>query len=120
MKTILLTSLFLLAFCLPALGQQKMYEPKSGSAERTALINAMRDHDLKKNPDISDETFVASGLKVQSGWAYANVEQKTSSGQLVYGQAHVFLQKTGNVWKVVFSTFNDKNEVGVDGLERLK
>ena len=120
MKTILLTTLFLLACCLPVFAQQKMYEPKKGSAERKAVINAIRDYDIRKNPDIPDETFVASGLKIQGNWAYANVEQKTSSGELVYGQAHIFLHKTRAVWKVAFSTFNDTNEVGVDGLERLK
>ncbi len=120
MKTILLTLAFLLAFCSLAFGQQKMYEPKKGSGERMALIDTIRDFDLRKNPDISDEVFAASGLKVQGGWAFANVEQKTSSGTLVYGQGHVFLQKTGNGWKVVFSTFNDKKEVGLAGLDNLR
>ena len=112
--------MFVMAWCLPALAQQKMYGPKSGSPERKSIVNAIGDHDLRENPDISDETFVISGIKVQDGWAYANVEQKTSSGALVYGQAHVFLKKTGAVWKVAFSTFNATKEVGVDGLERLK
>jgi len=106
--------------CLPAFAQQKMYGPKSGSAERKAIVNAIRDHDLRQKSDISDETFIISGMRVQDGWAYANVEQKTSSGALVYGQAHVFLKKTGSVWKVAFSTFNDTEEVGAAGLERLK
>ena len=120
MKTILLSAIFVMACCLPAFAQQKMYGPKSGSPERKAIVNAIRDYDLRKNPDISDETFVISGMRVQDGWAYANVEQKTSSGALVYGQAHVFLKKTGSVWKVAFSTFNDTEEVGAARLERLK
>ncbi len=115
-----MSAIFVMACCLPALAQQKMYGPKSGSLERRAIVNAIRDHDLRKNPDISEETFVISGMRVQDGWAYANVEQKTSSGALVYGQAHVFLKKTSNAWKVVFSTFNDTQEVGAAGLERLK
>ncbi|HUR97347.1 MAG TPA: hypothetical protein VMZ26_04685 [Pyrinomonadaceae bacterium] len=118
MKKLLLFSILLLAFASSALAQ-KAYEPKKGSAERTALMNAIRRYDVKRNAELANETFHVSPLRVQGAWAYASVEQQ-SPGSGSYGQAHVFLQKTGGKWKVAFSTYNDANEVGVDGLARLR
>lgn len=120
MKNFFTISFLILAFGFSVFAQQKMYEPKKGSVERTALMNAVREYDVKQNPKLKDETFVISGLRVQGNWAYANVEQQVPNGVESYGQAHIFLQKTGEKWKVVFSTYNSNNEVGVDGLERLK
>jgi hypothetical protein len=119
MKKPLLFSILLLAFASSAIAQ-KAYEPKRGSAERTALMNAIRAYDVKRNADLADETFQISQLRVQGTWAYASVEQKLRAGADSYGQAHVFLQKSGGKWKVAFSTYNDTNEVGVDGLARLR
>ena len=120
MKKILIFLLFLLAFSLNIFGQSKIYEPKKGSAERSALMSAIRIYDTKRDARIKDETFNITALRVQGSWAYANVEQQLEGAVQSYGQAHVFLQKTGGKWKVVFSTYNDTNEVGVDALDRLK
>ncbi|MEO6334165.1 MAG: hypothetical protein ABIO91_04205 [Pyrinomonadaceae bacterium] len=119
MKTLLTFAFLLWAFGTVAVAQ-KAYEPKAGSAEGTALVSAIRTHDVKRNPELKGETFRVSALRVQGSWAYANVEQQLPSGVQSYGQAHVFLQRVGGKWKVMFSTYNDANEVGVDGLERLK
>lgn len=120
MKKLLLITILLSAFGLNAFAQQKMYEPKKGSAERTALMNAIRNYDTKRDANLKDETFNVTALRVQGNWAYANVEQVLQDGIQSYGQAHVFLQKAGGKWKVAFSTYNATNEVGVEGLERLK
>ena len=116
MKRTLLFSVLLLALVSSALAQ-KAYEPKKGSAERTAIMNAIRTYDLKRDAELANETFRVSALRVQGTWAYANVEQQGANS---YGPAHVFLQKAAGKWKVAFSTYNDNNEVGVDGLERLR
>jgi hypothetical protein len=116
MKKALLFSILLFTFASSALAQ-KAYEPKKGSPERTAIMNAIRAYDTKRNSGLANETFVVSAIRVQGAWAYANVEQQGASS---YGQAHVFLQKAGGKWKVAFSTYNDTNEVGVDGLARLR
>ena len=118
MKKTLLFSILLLAHISGALAQ-KPYAPKQGSAERVAMMNAIRVYDVKRNAELRDETFVVSALRVQGNWAYANVEQRRQGGDS-YGQAHVFLQKVSGKWKVAFSTYNDSNEVGVDGLARLR
>jgi hypothetical protein len=119
MKKIFLFSILLLAFASGALAQRG-YEPKKGSAERTAIMNEIRAYDVKRDPELANETFQVSALRVEGAWAYANVEQRVPSGVDSYGQAHVFLQKAGGKWKVAFSTYNDNNEVGVEGLARLR
>jgi hypothetical protein len=116
MKKTVFFSILLLAFASSALAQ-KTYEPKKGSAERTAIMNAIRTYDVKRESGLANETFRVSALRVQGTWAYANVEQQGANS---YGQAHVFLQKAAGKWRVAFSTYNDANEVGVDGLERLR
>ena len=83
-------------------------------------MNAIRAYDSKRNAELVDEKFRVTALRVQGAWAYANVEPWLPGGGDTYGQGHVFLQKSGGKWKVAFSTYNDSNEVGVDGLERLR
>ena len=120
MNKILMFAILLSVFSLNIFARQNMYEPKKGSVERTALMNAIREYDTKRNATIAEETSTVTALRVQGNWAYANVEQQLRDDIQSYGQAHVFLQKIGGKWKVAFSTYNDTNEVGVDGLERLK
>jgi len=118
MNKFFLLSILLLTSVSGALAQ-KAYEPKKGSTERFNLMNAIRAYDSTRNVELRDETFAVTALRVQGPWAYANVEQLPTSADS-YGQAHVFLQKAGAKWKVAFSTYNDSNEVGVDGLARLR
>ncbi len=120
MSKILLLSFAILAFGLSVFAQPKIYEPEKGSAERKVIMNAIRVYDVKRDSHIGGETFKVLDLRVQANWAYANVEQQLPGSIESYGTAHVFLQKTGGKWKVVFSTYNDNNEVGGDGLERLR
>ena len=115
MKISILFSILLLTLTSATFGQ-KIYEPKRGSAERGALMDAIRTYDSKRDAGHANEVFNVSVLRVQGAWAYANVEPVGGS----YGQAHVFLQKVRGKWNVAFSTYNDANEVGVDGLERMK
>ena len=119
MKKTLIFSILLLAFASGA-AAQKIYEPARGSAERSSLMNAIRAYDVKRNVGLESGTFRVAALRVQGSWAYANVEPQVASGVDSYGQAHVFLQKVGGRWRVAFSTYNDSNEVGVDGLARLR
>ena len=119
MQKTLLILISIAAFTSAALAQRS-YEPKKGSAERTAIMNAIRAYDTNRNAELANETFRVSALRVQGVWAYANVEPQLASGAETYGQAHVFLQKSRGRWRVAFSTYNDTNEVGVDGLARLR
>ena len=65
MKKILLFAILVTAFCANAFAQQKMYEPKTGSAERKALMNAVRVYDVARNSDLDGEIFKVGVIKVQ-------------------------------------------------------
>lgn len=120
MIKILILIALTITISLSAFAQQKLFEPKKGSAERTALMDAIRDYDVKRDAKLSDEKFVVLALRTQGNWAFAQVEQQEQSGIESYGVAQVFLQKMDKKWKVAFSTYNDRDEVGVDGLGKLK
>jgi hypothetical protein len=98
---------------------QRMYEPKRGTAERVALMDAIREYDMKRDARLADELFQVLALRVSGIWAYAGVEQ-LPSGVISYGVAHVFVRKVRGKWQVEFSTFNDEEKVGVEGLEMLR
>ncbi len=120
MKKLLIFAVLTIIFSLSVFAQQKMSEPKKGSAERTALMDAIRDYDIQRDAKLSEEKFVVLALRTQGNWAFAQVEQQEQSGLESYGVAQVFLQKVGKKWKVSFSTYNNRDELGVDGLAKLK
>jgi hypothetical protein len=120
MKKLLIFAVLTITFSLFALAQQKLSEPKKGSAERISLMDAIRDYDIQRDAKLSEENFIVLALRTQGNWAFAQVEQQEQNGMESYGVAQVFLQKVGKKWKVAFSTYNDRDEVGVDGLAKLK
>ena len=122
MKTLFFFAfLMLLTFTGDAFGQ-KMTTPKAGSTDHKAILNAIKEYDTEQRDEFSEATYTATAMRVQGTWAFASVEPKLQGDgeSLNYGVGHVFLQKTAGVWKVVFSTHNDRDEVGVDGLDKLK
>ncbi len=122
MKTFLFfTFLVLCTFSADAFGQ-KMAAPKAGTPDYKAIVAAIKEYDTNKQDEFSEATYTVNTLRVQGTWAFATVEPKLKGDgeSLNYGVGHVFLQKTGGAWKVVFSTNNDQNQVGVDGLQDLK
>jgi hypothetical protein len=102
-----------------ALAQQKMYEPDKGSAERKALMNAIRVYDVARNSGLEGEVFEVTALKVQGNWAFASVE-RNNLPEAVGGTRLAFLRKSGAGWKVMWSDYNDNEEVGVEALTRLR
>ncbi len=117
-KTILLVTLILFGASV-GLAQKKMYEPKKGSAERNALMNAIRVYDIARNSDLEGEIFGINALKVQGNWAFASVE-RTNLPEAGTGTHLAFLRKSGAGWKLMWSDYNDNNEVGGDALTRLR
>jgi hypothetical protein len=120
MKKLLILMALTITFTLSVFAQQKLSEPKKGSAERTALMDAIRDYDIQRDAKLGEEKFIVLALRTQGNWAFAHVQQEEQRGLESYGVAHVFLQKVGKKWKVAFSTYNDRDELGVDGLAKLK
>ena len=115
-KIILLVTLILLGASV-GLAQKKMYEPKKGSAERKALVDAIRVYDVARNSDFEGEIFKITTLRVQGNWAFTSVE-RTNLPEAGEGTHMAFLQKSGAGWKVMWSSNTD--EVGVDALVRLR
>lgn len=117
-KTILLVTLILFG-ASAGVAQQKMYEPEKSSAERKALMNAIRVYDVARNSNLEGEIFEVSGLKVQGNWAFASVGRTNLPA--VEGGTHLaFLRKSGAGWKVMWSDYNDNDEVGGEALTRLR
>jgi hypothetical protein len=120
---ILLTALVMLIallliitlFSAPAFGQKQPYTPVAGSAERFALMDAIRprvEHDLDQQV-----IFKVSRLKIQNGWAFAIVHPRQPDGREIdwsrtrFAQdyeagmfsdlACVLLRKQGKGWRIV-------------------
>ena len=95
---------------------QKVYTPEKGSAERTAILNALRapvEKELKQKISFNIETF-----NVQGAWAFLSGAPQSASGNgapdyknTPYAEAQeagafdnnffALLKKTGGKWKVV-------------------
>lgn len=118
-KIITLAALILFTVSINS-AQKKMYEPKKGSAERKALVDAIRVYDVARNSDFEGEIFKIYALRVQGNWAFASVE-RTNLPEAGEGTHHAFLQKSGAGWKVMWSSYNDNtDEVGGDAIIRLR
>jgi len=117
-KSILLVTLILFSASV-GFAQKKMYEPKTGSAERKALVDAIRVYDVARNSDFEGEIFKIHALRVQGNWAFASVE-RTNLPEAGEGTGKAFLRKTGAAWKVMWSDYNDREEVGVAAITRLR
>lgn len=102
-----------------AFGQKGMYEPKKGSAERTALIDTITTYDVARNDDLAGELFNVAAMKIHGNWTFVSVE-RSNMPEAGKGTGLAFLQKVGTKWKVAWSDFNDNEEVGVSALERLR
>ena len=110
-----LISLSVILFLSCAAFAQSVTEPGKGSAERTAILNALRvpvEKALKQKVQFSVQT-----IKVRGNWAFVNGEPQNSSGEKPdYSQTEfqeaidegmfdnnfqALLKKTGGKWKVV-------------------
>jgi len=117
-KIILLVTLVLFGASV-GLAQKKMYEPKQSSAERKALMDAIRVYDVARNSDFEGEIFKINALRIQGNWAFASVE-RTNLPEAGDGTNMAFLRKSGAGWKVMWSNHNDNGEVPIDALTRLR
>ncbi len=121
MKSLFLLAFVLVGFTFTSYGQA-MTTPKASSADYKGIVAAIKTYDISQHDEFEVATYTVNTIRVQGTWAFIAVEPKLQGDgeSLNYGVGHVFLQKTGGAWKVVFSSHNDKEEVGVDGLSKLK
>ncbi|HEX2639473.1 MAG TPA: hypothetical protein VHL50_02830 [Pyrinomonadaceae bacterium] len=108
-------SLFLLAVSILAINAQKVHTPEKGSAERKAILDALRapvERELKQ-----PVVFAADHFNVQGNWAFIDGRSQTPDGKepnfritkyadaIKYGafdnNFFGLAKRTGSTWKVV-------------------
>lgn len=121
MKNLLMLAVFAIALTGSAFAQN-MTTPRSSSADYKGIVAAIKEYDVAQHDEFEVATYTVNTIRVQGMWAFVAVEPKLQGDgeSLNYGVGHVFLEKKSGKWVVAFSTNNDKQEVGVDGLAKLK
>jgi hypothetical protein len=76
--------------------QTSLHVPPAGSAERKAILDAMR-----ALGDNHDRIFVVRYIKVAAGWAFLTVNPQSPDGKQHYETESALLQQTTAGWKVV-------------------
>ena len=74
------------------------YTPARGSAERKAIMDAMRAH--RRRFDARPVTFVVSHLRVQRGWAWLAVQPQSPDGRSRYEGEEALLRRRNGRWTV--------------------
>ena len=75
------------------------HTPARGSAERKAILDAMRAH--RRRFDSRPVTFVVSHLRVQRGWAWLSVQPQSFDGRSRYEGEDALLRRRSGRWTVV-------------------
>lgn len=88
-------------FCLIAVRADTVHVPKPGSAERKAIMDAIR-LDTKAAFKGKDVVFLVAHLKVHNGWAWVMAEpQDRKSGQGLADGGEWLLQLKNGSWKCI-------------------
>lgn len=83
----------------PAVQADSAYTPARGSAERKAIMDAMRAHRRRFDPQ--PVIFVVSHLRVQRGWAWLAAEPQSPDGRSHYEGEEALLRRRNGRWAVV-------------------
>src|SRR3954471_21664536 len=75
------------------------YTPGRGSAERKAILDAMRAHRRRFDPQ--PVVFVVSYLRVQRGWAWLSVRPQSPDGRSRFEDENALLRRRAGHWEVV-------------------
>ena len=109
-----MTILVLLAACLlfgaapsgevrgepaPVVQSDSLHTPVAGSAERKAILDAMRAEMRRFDP--KPVVFVVRHLKVQRGWAWLEADPRSPDGRSRYEGEAALLQRRAGRWRVV-------------------
>jgi hypothetical protein len=88
------------ALMKPATTNAEASTPPPGSAERKAILDAFR-AEWTKDALTKDVIFVVNRLKVHNGWAWLDVNPRSSDGSQQFEQEQGLLRKEGDGWKVL-------------------
>ena len=125
-------ALFIMIFCATAFAQ--VYTPKAGSAERKAIMDALR---LPVEKQLGKQViFKVERLNVQDDWAFMTGVPKQANGQAMdYRGTPIYqsfkdgmfsdfvcalLRKKGDKWQVVIHKLGPTDVPYVDWSERYK
>ncbi|HSU16294.1 hypothetical protein [Longimicrobium sp.] len=75
------------------------HTPARGSAERAAIMDALRAH--RRRFDARPVIFVVNHLRVQRGWAWAAVAPQSPDGRSRYEEESALLRLRAGRWQVV-------------------
>ena len=89
--------------------------PPKGSAERKAIMDAMR-----AKGDDQDRIFVVRYLKVSKGWAWLRVDPQSRDGSNHYESESALLRQSAKHWKVVAQPCAEADCVEDDELARIR
>lgn len=101
---------FVVSVTLPSLtlAQSKVTTPKPGSAERKAIMDALR---VPVSKMVKKKVIFRVGvLKTLNGWAHINgnaLDEKSRalSDEFLWGEFTALLRKSGGKWKVLYWGF---------------
>lgn len=79
-----------------ALAKSGVHTPAKGSAERKAIMDAMR----AKGGD-PDRVFIVRRLKISGNWAWLDCDPQSRDGSNHYEPESALLRNSGGKWKVV-------------------
>lgn len=83
------------ALPVPGFSKSQVYTPAKGSAERAALMDAMR-----AKGDDQDRVFVVRHLKVSGDWAWLDCAPQSRDGRNKYEPESALFQKKNARWRV--------------------
>ncbi len=79
-----------------AFTKSNVYTPAKSSAERKAIMDAMR-----AKGDDQDRVFVVRRLKISGNWAWLDCDPQSRDGKNHYESESALLRKSGAKWTVV-------------------
>ncbi len=119
MKTFLIAAFCTLALPVLAGPQDDVHTPSKGSAERSAILEAVHAQYARNDPDRTAATveFTVPYLKVHNGWAWIEIHPRTKDGKQAFEpQSELYHLKDGK-W-----TFTDalSGEADADHPKEIK
>jgi len=82
-----------------AAGSATAYTPPPGSAERKAILDALRA--MLRRLEINDVVFVVRLLKVSKGWAWVEAQPRSTDGKQRFEDINCLLRRPGKEWQVL-------------------
>jgi len=114
-RKLIVTAFVLALLAGPAAAKTYVHTPPMGSAERKAIMDAMR-----ATGDLPDRIFIVKFLKVSQGWAWLEADPRSKDGKQSYEPESALLQQKGKAWKVVDQPCSEESCDADEEMSRIK